>query len=348
MGKALSSAYGGQILGFDIDQTGSDGLLSESLTKSRGKARSAIETFDLKAGKITTVVKTMAKTANDDFLTFGIVGNDVGFVDEQRVKLNDISRHDRYLLLNPVQGDKITGQWEPPHVTDSVLYQQAENQATNTQVSVVFRNAFSQNVPWLYVWDSSSNRFLNFIRLSYTGSAMAEDSSRNQAVLASQSGSGAPIMTLVNLKTKKITVFQGLNNGPEGAGAVNGLAVDSGTGTACTTTELNAQVEFYDLAKETGFAVQLPGTDSGDQSNSGGAVANDSQNHLFLVAQPFSSESRGSSIYVYDESGNLVESINGFSFSGSSLPATKIAVNPGLRIGWVNGPSSNQIQQFFY
>jgi hypothetical protein len=81
---------------------------------------------------------------------------------------------------------------------------------------------------------------------------------------------------------------------------------------------------------------------------SGGAVANDAQNHLFLVAQPVSSGSNGSSIYVYDESGNLVESINGFSFASSSLPPTKIVVKPGLRIGWVNGPNSNQLQQFFY
>lgn len=32
-GKVLSSAYGGQILGFDIDQNGTDGLLTESLTE---------------------------------------------------------------------------------------------------------------------------------------------------------------------------------------------------------------------------------------------------------------------------------------------------------------------------
>jgi hypothetical protein len=258
LGKVLSTAYGGQIFGFDIDQSGSDGLLSESLTKSRDKVKSAIETFDLKAAKITKVVKTMVKTANEDFLTFGIVGNDVGFVDEQRVKLNDISRHDHYFLLDPVQGEQITGQWEPPHVTNAVLYQQAENQTTNTQVSVVFRNAFSQDVPWLYVWNSSSNRFLNFIRLSYTGEAMAEDTSKNQAVLAGQSGSGAPINTLVNLKTKKVTVFQGLNNGPDGAGAVNGLAVDSGTGTACTTTELKSSFTISQRKPALPFSFPVP------------------------------------------------------------------------------------------
>jgi hypothetical protein len=343
----LSSAYGGQILGFDIDQDGTDGLLTESLTQGH-KLKSAIETFDIKTAKITKIVKVMVTSPNDDFVTFGIVGEDVGFVDEQRVRFDNISRDDVFFLLNPVKNEKITGRWKPPHVADSVLYQQAANQATNTQVSVVFRDAFSADVPWLYVWNSSTNKFVNFIRLTYTGEAMAEDTSSNQAVLASQDGSGAPINTLVNLKTKKVTVFPGLNNGPYGAGAVNGLAVDSRTGIACTTTELNAQVEFYDLAKETGFAVQLPGTGPASQANSGTVVANDSKNGLFLVAQPLSSTSSGSSIYVYDESGDLIESLGGFNFSGSSLPPTQISVNPSLRIGWVNGPNLNQLQGFSY
>jgi hypothetical protein len=54
--------------------------------------------------------------------------------------------------------------------------------------SVVFRNAFSKNVPWLYVWDSATNTFLNVIRLKSTGEQMAKDSSTNEAVLAAQSG----------------------------------------------------------------------------------------------------------------------------------------------------------------
>ncbi|MGB6712096.1 MAG: hypothetical protein WBE30_00575 [Candidatus Cybelea sp.] len=346
-GKVLSSAYGGQILGFDIDQNGTDGLLTESLTEG-SKLKSAIETFDIKTAKITKIVKQMVSSPNDDFVTFGIVGEDVGFVDEQRVSFNDISRDDVFFLLSPVKSERITGRWKPPHVADSVLYQEAENQTTISQVSVVFRNAFSSDVPWLYVWNSSTNKFENFIRLTYTGEAMAEDTSTKQAVLAGQDGSGAPINTLVNLKTKKVTVFPGLNNGPYGAGAVNGLAVDSATGIACTTTELNAQVEFYHLAKETGFAVQLPDTGPGSQADSGTVVANDSKNGLFFVAQPLSSTSGGSSIYVYDEMGDLIESLDGFDFSGSSLPPTKISVDPSLRIGWVNGPNLNQLQQFSY
>jgi hypothetical protein len=345
LGHVLTTAYGGMILGFDVDQNGDDGLLSE--TQDNGR-KSAIETFNTKTAKITSIVKTLKANSKDDFVTFGIVGNDVGFVDEQRVKLHHESRHDGFSLLNPVSGEKVTGQRAPTHPTNSVLYQQAENQTTDTQASVVFRNAFSKNVPWLYVWNSAANKFLNFIRLKSTGEQMAEDTATDEAVLAAQSGYGAPTITLVNLKSGKLKTFNGLNEGPDGAGAANGLAVDSHTGIACTTTELNAQVEFYDLAKQTGFSVQLPNTGSGSQLNSGTAVANDSQHGLFLVAQPQSSTGGNSAIYVYDEAGNLIKTINGFDFSTASLPPLKIAVNPGLRLGVVNGPNADQLQEFTY
>lgn len=345
LGKVLTSAHGGQVFGFDVNQNGTDGLLSESQS-SGGKP--AIETFNLKTAKITKIVKTLNASSNDDFVTFGIVGNDVGFVDEQRVKLDPESRHDRFFLLNPVSGEKITGRWIPPHVTNSVLYQQAENQTTDTQVSAVFRNTLSSDVPWLYVWDSATDKFLNFIRLQHTGEQMAEETSTNEAVLVGQAGSGVPAITLVNLKSGKLKTFNGLNNGPYGAGAANGLAVDSHTGIACTTTELNAQVEFYDLAKETGVAVQLPNTGPASQFNSGSAVANDSEDGLFLVAQPYSSTGGDSAIYVYDETGDLIESLNGFDFSTLYLPPLRIAVNPGLRLGLVDGPNADQLQEFTY
>ena len=73
-------------------------------------------------------------------------------------------------------------------------------------------------------------------------------------------------------------------------------------------------------------------------------------NNLFLVAQPNSSTApSGSSIHVYDVSGNLIESINGLNFSNAFnvIPA-HIALNPGKRIGFVDGPDPgvSQIQSF--
>ena len=154
---------------------------------------------------------------------------------------------------------------------------------------------------------------------------------------AAESAVSPPINVLVNLKTGKQKQFSGLNNGPYGSGFVNGLAVDSATGIAATTTELNAQVEFYDLDKRTGVSAQLPCTGDTSQDNSGCGHRQRSVNGLFLVTDPnYCSGSQGSAIVVYDESGKLVETITGFKFSiGEPAPVDQPirAHGLGLRAG---------------
>ncbi len=131
---------------------------------------------------------------------------------------------------------------------------------------------------------------------------------------------------------------------------MNGIAVDSADNIACTTTEDDASVEFYDLNTQTGFTVVLP--NSGEQQFFSGAdVEFDAIHKLFLVAQPNSSSSTGSSIYVYDTSGNLQETLNGFSFSNAfNVVPAHIALKPGNRTGFVDGPSASvaEIQSFKY
>jgi hypothetical protein len=128
---------------------------------------------------------------------------------------------------------------------------------------------------------------------------------------------------------------------------VNGIAVDPNTGIAATTTQLNAQVEFYDLTKQTGIAVQLPCTGPESEENSGTGIANDPVHHLFLVTDYlYCNGSQGSAIVVYDESGNLIETITGFPF-GLDEPAP--AINPTKRMGWaLGGQGFTQLRQFFY
>jgi hypothetical protein len=94
--------------------------------------------------------------------------------------------------------------------------------------------------------------------------------------------------------------------------------------------------------------VQLP--NNAGQLQAGDFVANDAANGLFLIAQPVSStSSSGSSIQIYNESGTLEESINGFSFSdASSVIPVRISINPTSRTGWVNGPQADQLQEFSY
>jgi hypothetical protein len=83
------------------------------------------------------------------------------------------------------------------------------------------------------------------------------------------------------------------------------------------------------------------------QAQSGAAVACDPIHGLFLVGQPMSSTAAsGSSIEVFDEQGNFIESVNGLSLVASP---TLIALNPRLRFGYVLVASNlNELQSFTY
>jgi hypothetical protein len=170
----------------------------------------------------------------------------------------------------------------------------------------------------------------------------------NQVVLGHQKNSPfivPPIVATIDLRTGAFSKFTGL-----GLGVINGIAVDPEDGIACTTTSFDASVQFYTLATKKGTSQRLPGATE-DSLFAGQHIVYDSVNKLFLVAQPFSSTSSGSSIQVYDTQGNFVESVNGLSFSGESnvLPV-HIAINPSQRTGFVDGPATDdtEIQSFSY
>jgi hypothetical protein len=158
------------------------------------------------------------------------------------------------------------------------------------------------------------------------------------------------VIATVDLATGTVSTFTGIPGPPPfHQGFINGLAVDSADGIACTTTELDFRVEFYNLKKKSGFAVVLPGANG--QLQSGSDVEFDPVNKLFFVAQSVSSTGPGSSIQVYDTAGNLVESLNGFNFSNASnVIGTHIALNPSSRTGYVDGPDPGvtQVQSFSY
>src|SRR5204863_1773075 len=72
----VQSEFGGQIFGFDIDQAGNEGVLSEAQTLDNGAVMSAVETFSQKTGEIIKVV--VQGKRRDDFVTPGVVGDSVG------------------------------------------------------------------------------------------------------------------------------------------------------------------------------------------------------------------------------------------------------------------------------
>jgi hypothetical protein len=346
----VHSKLGGQIFGFDIDQSGTEGVLSEARTLSNGNVLAAIETFDQTTGKILTVV-TKTQT-QDDFVTLGVVGSSVGLVEHEHV-VSFLNVQRTFQVINPLSGNKITGKWTPPIGTKHLINQVSRTQGTSN--AAVFAQDNSGNfIPYVFSSNVAANTFGPVVKIQDSfnfGSVpppMAYNSVKNQAVLGGGDGCFGclPVIGVADLGKGTFTEFTGI-----GFGFVNGIAVDSADNIACATTEDDASVEFYDLSTQTGFTVVLP--NSGQQQIFSGAdVEFDATHKLFFVAQPVSSStSTGSTIYVYDTAGNLQETLNGFSFSNASnVIAMHIALKPSARSGFVDGPNAgvSEIQSFTY
>lgn len=358
LGPVLTTSDGGQIFGFDVNRNGGDGVLG-----SWSDHQISVQTFDAKTGKITKTigVKTGHPVAKgDDYVIDGIFAGDAGLVDFQRAGKPGITpAHDLYHLLSPVTGMKFTGPWKPTIKLFNVV-EWAVNQDTSTSVVYGYEREGS-DAPKLVVSNVAANGPTTVIPLDANqfslaaSPQLAQDTVNGLAVMATSPSGGAaggppPEIATINLSTGKLNEFQGVAcPGLAGCGAANGIGYDSQTGVACTTTEIDGGVEFYDVAKQTGFYEFMPG--NAGQLTAGTYVISDPVNKLFLIAQPFSStSSSGSSVQVFGEDGTLVESIDGFNFTdaGSLAIPVRVAINPHRRTGWVNGPGVDQLQQFAY
>jgi len=346
----VHSKFGGQIFGFDIDQNGTEGVLSEAKNLTNGNVLAAVETFDQTTGKILSVV-TRTQT-QDDFITLGVVGNSVGLIEHEHV-VSFLNVQRTFNVINPLSGNKFTGKWTPPIGTKHLINQVSRTQGTSN--AAVFAQDNSGNfIPYVFSSNVAANTFGPVIKIQDSfnfGSVpppMAYNSVTNQAILGGGDGCFGclPVIGVADLGKGTFTEFTGI-----GFGFVNGIAVDSADNIACTTTEDDASVEFYDLTTQTGFTVVLP--NSGEQQIFSGAdVEFDATHKLFFVAQPVSSSSStGSTIYVYNTAGVLQETLNGFSFSNASnVIAMHIALKPSTRSGFVDGPNAgvSEIQSFTY
>jgi hypothetical protein len=312
---------GGEILGYDIDRNGTEGVLSEAFALNDGKNNVATETFDQKTGKILKVV--VKKTdSQDDYVTQGIWGN-IGLVMfEHTLSLFHVVR--TFHTMNPLDSNKFTGKWTPPIKKNYQLWATSvspEGTANVAAYQVTFDGSFKGD---LFSSNIATNTFGPQIQMKLGDlPLLAYNSKTNQAVLA-HSGvpTTHPVLQTVDLITGKVRKFNAL-----GVDTVNGLAVDSSTGTACITTEggpfVPPMVEFYNLAKRTGFGVPMSG------ANFGLDVEFDAVNKLFLVAQ---GDFVNFSVLVFDEKGNLKETI-----PVQKLPVSPalIALNPSKRIGFL-------------
>jgi hypothetical protein len=341
----VHTALGGFILGYDIDQSGTEGILSEALTLDDGNADVAVETFDQKTGKILKIVSELTDSKSD-FVTLGIFGSDIGLVEFEHVTNLFVDKR-LYGTLNPLTLNKFTAKWTPPlPKADDIISSMSVSQGFPNAAVLAFENTGNNFSSYVFSSNVGANTFGPVIQVTDpvfdfdNSPVLAMDNGTNQAVLGSSLGcfGCSTEIGLVDLTQGTVTEFKGL-----GLGFINGIAVDSATGIACTTTEDDFSVEFYDLATQTGVLVVLPGATS--QAQSGEAVAVDPIHKLFLVGQPISSTApSGSSIQVFDEQGNFIESLNGF-----GLPASPafMALHPSQRAGYVLG-GQTALQSFTY
>lgn len=344
----VHTALGGFILGYDIDATGDEGILSEALTRNDGKADVAVETFSQKTGKILKIIKQRTDSTND-YVTLGIFGHGVALTEYEQAKTIFVNKRS-YKLTDPLDSNRFTGTWTPPFNTgaDHIITAAAYSQGFDTAVFMGMINDGNDDHSYVFSSNVGANTFGPVLQVTNDdfdwsrSPVIAVDETANQAVVGGGLGCFGCLTFLdrIDLATGTEDVMPG-----PGKGFVNGIAVDSAKQIACTTTEDDFSVEFYDLVKGTSKIVVLPNADS--QIYSGGAVAVDPIHHLFLVGQEFSSTApRGSSIHVYDTKGNLVESLNGF-----DLPASPayMALNPSKRRGFVIvTPDLTTLQSFTY
>src|SRR5262245_39798465 len=293
----VNSRFGGQIFGFDIDQNGTEGVLTEAQTLRDGRTLAAVETFDQSTGNIIRVVTRIL--SKDDFITLGVVGNSVGLVEREHVNNLFVDRR-IYRTLDPLSSNAFTGVWTPPLTKDDIITSVSRLQGTDTTLFLYFENGVDDRVHVL-ASDVASNTFGIQVTMPdrpfvlANSPAIAYDNVRNQAVVVASEaalGGPAPVIALVDLETGAISTFNGIRGPfPFRQGMINGLAVDSEDGIAVTTTEVDFSVQFYDLATKTGFSQTLPGATG--QLQSGQDVQYDPVNKLFFVAQSESSTGPG-------------------------------------------------------
>jgi hypothetical protein len=344
-GPVVHTALGGFILGYDVDRNGTEGYLAEALTLPDGKHDVAVETFDQATGAIVKVVRKLLHS-NNDFVALGVVGQGIGLVEFEHVT-NVFVDQRRYVTIDPLSANAFTGGWSPPLTVNDIIESVSATQGMMTTAIMGFHNGGSSET-FVFSTNVSANTFGPLISISDPQFAfnnspkMAFDRVKNQAVIGASNGCPLchPKLAFVDLATGAMTSIVA-----DGFGFINGLAIDPSTRTLCSSTEIDANVEFLDLDTHAGFFVHIPGATS--QAQSGQDVELDPIHHLFLVGQTFSSTAAsGSSIQVFDEQGNYVEAINGLSLPSS--PAN-LAINPTTRTGFVvAAPDLTSLQSFSY
>jgi len=347
-GLRVTSKFGGQIFGWAIDENGTDGVLTEVTPPSGSPFTSVVETFDQTTGKITKVVRKQSggPSGGRELFVDAILANDAGLIDDERRHVGRALR-DVYYVMAPVSGKKITGTWTRPSGYDFLLWDIADEQTNPDTVmaATIVAHGISQPPTFeVVVTDVATNELLQTLYAPKGDGVnypyfVAEDMTTQHAYVPAANYHSQTVFIDYDIKSGHVS-----NNfvAPAFSGPVAGMAIDSATHMMCTTTGSTYSVQMYDLkTKQQTFYGQIP--NSGGEGQAGSSIAADPINHLFIVEQPNSLQG-GSEIYVYDEKGNVLESLTGFAFS----PSSGIQIVASSRSGFVAARQPNQLQSFTY
>lgn len=163
-GKILvRTKFGGQIFGFDVDQNGTEGVLADE--DANGGNLSAIETFDLKTGKILKVV-SKTNDSKDGDVVIGIVGNSTAIVEHEHAGKIFVDQRP-YRLISPLDANQYTGLLKAPHFDkDDIIFGLSRNQGSPIAAFIVQDNVFPGYNNFIFSWDVAKNTFGPEIKLT--------------------------------------------------------------------------------------------------------------------------------------------------------------------------------------
>jgi hypothetical protein len=346
-GPILTGKFGGPIFGWAIDENGTDGVLTE-VTSISDPYTSVVETFDQTNAQIEKIVRKekSGPEGNRELVVDAIAANDVSLIDGI-IARPPKPRKNIFYTMAPATGNKITGKWTPPPGKNFLIWDIADQQVDPDSVMAATKIDGTITKPPTFeviVTDIATNKVLRVLHAPNTDGVnypyfVAEDMATHRAYVPAANYQSQTVFVDFDLRSGHLS-----NKfvAPPFSGPVMGMAIDSSTHMMCTTTAQNFSFQLYDLKTEQQtFVGQVP--NAGGELQAPSSVAADSVNHLFLVEQP-QSLLGGSEIYVYDEKGNLLESLSGFDF----IEGSGIQVVPASRSGYADGPGANHLQSFTY
>jgi len=343
--------------GFAINPNADDGFLT-SAHITNGVYGASVQTFK----QSTAAVDVTASTSTNGFETTGsnVWGDDIGIVGTIDLSISGSPPSaTTYRLMTPVEHNALGAPWQPPVLNDGVsrIVQTAPNFGTSTAL-VLSGDPLgsSPQIPYqVFTSNLSTNTFgptynINAALPQAPGTfalSLGEDSSTNTGYVGFANFStncGAPAFASVDLAKGKIEAF----SAAVGDGFPLDLAIDSTSHKGVYQTPCDDHLNIMDLRTHAIVRSPLPG-------NSGLYNAVDPVHHLVAVEVASDGNSGRdnnsiSVVYIYDENGALVKTLELFNFYGTglNLNANNLQLNPKTRTGYIFGPSANQIEPFNY